>query len=169
MRKLTLAAALGGVLAVSALVGAPAFAQSENLDPADNGPGPYANGYVYSYGYTTYPNGSYTYMTNPAPAQAATVTTYSPAYVAPTYVAPAYVTPAYVTPTVVPVTPQASSTTTYTSQPYGQTTTTYTTTSPVVTYAPVYPQPSVATTTVYVAPPCNPHDINRPGVSTGCQ
>lgn len=163
MRKLTLAAALGGVLAVSALAGT-AFAQGEGLDPGEYTAGPYAHGYTYSYGYTAYPNGGYTYMTNPAPAQ---VTTYT--------------APAYVAPTVVPV-PQASTTTTYTTQPYAyttqpyaygtqpysQTTTTYTTTSPTVAYAPVYPQPSVATT-VYVAPrACNPYDVNRPGVSTGC-
>ena len=149
MRKLTLAAALGGVLAVSALA-MPAFAQSESYDPANTTGGPYAHGYTYSYGYTSYPSGGYTYMTNPAPAQVTTYTT--PTYVAPTYVAPM---------------PQASTTTTYTTQPYGQTTTTYTTTSPVVTYAPVY-QPSVATT-VYVAPrACNPYDVTRPGVTTGC-
>lgn len=148
MRKFTLAAAFG-VLAVSALA-APVFAQGEGQDLPDYRAGPYAQGYTYSYGYTSYPNGSYTYMTNPAPAQ---VTTYT--------------APVYVAPPVVPV-PQASTTTTYTTQPYGQTTTTYTTTSPAYTYAPVYPQPSVATT-IYVAPrPCNPHDVNRPGVSTGC-
>lgn len=144
MRKLTLAAAFG-VLAISAFA-APVFAQGEGLEPGNYTGGPYARGYTYSYGYTTYPNGGYTYMTNPAPAQ---VTTYT--------------TPVYVAPTVAP-----STTTTYSTSPSGQTTTTYTTTAPSVAYAPVYPQPSVATT-VYVAPrSCNPYDVTRPGVTNAC-
>jgi hypothetical protein len=148
MRKFTLAAAFGA-LAISAFA-APVFAQGEGLEPGNYTGGPYAQGYTYSYGYTTHPNGGYTYMTNPAPAQ---VTTYT--------------APVYVAPTVVPVAP--STTTTYSTSPYGQTTTTYTTTSPTVTYAaPVYAQPSVATT-VYVAPrPCNPYDVTRPGVTNAC-
>jgi hypothetical protein len=95
-----------------------------------------------SRGYATYPNATYSYTTLPAPS-------YS------TYPAP-------------PPLPQI-----------GQTVTTYSSHPPTVTYSttPVYtPAPSTITSygpiggPVYVARPfCNPYDVNRPGVTTGCQ